>query len=339
MGCYLLLANCCIFPSCLLLSFTPLVQMDNSPTASVLSQAGGRCWGEPPHGLCKEWDPRPRLLHQSLQQLFASSCLCVWRVENTHIAFRCELCLWEPGRQRQWGGENPTLTYGCNTVIFFIASPSDTYGWQSSETALSFPKAGVISLLVTNSQSYHCLWKLSRRKMNPPSMQWTVFHCGAVGSFSLCNSCVFRQKQTDDSANSLQKPVTLQHITRFTLCLPQLPGKPKSPPAEICLSYPRALHHFDPSFVTIIDLKGQKVTKSHNLKFLSLPSKEEGLKYLPSYKNKLWSNHYGLENKGNFISKQKEKWWNDCKIFLGSQLMSVIYLLGKQINIIPPINN
>lgn len=92
-------------------------------------------------------------------------------------------------------------------------------------------------------------------------------------------------------------------MTRLSLCLPQLPGKPISLPAEICLSYPRALFHFDPSFVTIIDLKGQKVTESHNLKILSLPSKEDGLKHFPSYKNKLWSNYYGLKNRANFVSK------------------------------------
>lgn len=48
------------------------------------------------------------------------------------------------------------------------------------------------------------------------------------GLFSLPSLCVCRLKQTDDPANSLQIPVTLQDISRFSICLPQLPCKPNS---------------------------------------------------------------------------------------------------------------
>lgn len=109
-----------------------------------------------------------------------------------------------------------------------------------------------------------------------------------------------------------ETPVTLQHITRFSLCLTQLPGKPKNHPAEICISYPRALYHFDPSFVAIIDLKGQKVTESHNLKILSLSSKEEGLPYytFPSTKINYEATTMGWRIKQTLSPKKRKimKW-------------------------------
>lgn len=125
--------------------------------------------------------------------------------------------------------------------------------WHTSETGLSFPTIGVIPLSVT---ILSISVKVESQEDEIPllccSERW--FTEMLLGLFSLCNAWVCRLKQSDDPANSLQIPVTQQHISRFSICLPQLPCKPKSSPVGIHIFCSRALCHFDPS-VTITELK------------------------------------------------------------------------------------
>lgn len=118
-----------------------------------------------------------------------------------------------------------------------------------------------------------------------------------------CPACVCRLKQTDDPANSLQIPVTLQDISRFSICLPQLPCKPNSSLVKIWL-----LCSGIALFWSLCDHKwakqDQKVTESHSMNFLSQPSKEEGTKHLCTFTSRLWNNHWGLENKAKFPSEE-----------------------------------
>lgn len=155
-------------------SFTPLVQTTHPQPRSFHKQGGNT--GESPHMGCVKRHPRPCVLHQSLQQPFASSCLHIWRVENTHTAFRCELCLWEPGRQRQWDGGRTQHPHMHVTQL---------------NSSLLFPKTQLVGsplrqLSVSPKQKcYHC-WPLTMpvkgelQENEHPSQWWTVFYWGAA---------------------------------------------------------------------------------------------------------------------------------------------------------------
>lgn len=76
---------------------------------------------------------------------------------------------------------------------------------------------------------------------------------------------------------------------------------------------------------------GQEISKSHNLKVISQPSKEESLKQQLSYETKLWSNNYGQENKASFVSGKN----SESKV----KYLQAASWCRKQGNVLPPVIN
>lgn len=166
MGFYLL-AKCCIFPSCLLLPFTPLVQRNNSPQPRGFHKHGGDA------GTALTW----------LVQTNTPDPVCCTKAFSNHLLL--PVCIFEEWKMHTW-------PLGVNSACGSLADKDSGMGRSQHShmdviqlnSLLLFPKTHLVGsplrqISVSPKQKwYHCwsltvhqsLWKLSCTKINLPSV-------------------------------------------------------------------------------------------------------------------------------------------------------------------------